>query len=235
MTVSVVFAIAGVLALLFGVIGGGIKAKEIEIPQLPAAVRIVIIIAGLLLIGATIWLENNKAPIATTEPTQPSALALPSETTMVTATTETAQPTALPSKTQSPVVTEVITLPAQCVNAAQLVSETIPDGTVLKPGEKFTKIFEIKNIGTCRWEPGYKWVFIKGNSMGAIALSKNIESTVTPEQVISISMDLTAPSSVGTYRGDWKLQDLSGNVFGVFNDKDGSYNVSFFILIGVQN
>ncbi len=71
--------------------------------------------------------------------------------------------------------------------------------------------------------------------MGAVTLSKAIESTVPPGQVISISMDLIAPSSVGAYRGDWKLQDLSGNVFGVFNDKDGSNNLSFFIWIEVQN
>ncbi len=122
MTVSVVFAIAGVLALLFGVIGGGIKAKEIEIPQLPATVRVVIIIAGLLLIGATIWLENNKAPIAATESTQPAALALPletkeiTETKAVTSTPEPAQPTALPSIIQSPMPPEANTPPGQCIN-----------------------------------------------------------------------------------------------------------------------
>lgn len=234
MTVSAVFAIAGVLALLFGIVGGGIKAKEIEIPQLPIAVRIIIIIAGLILIGTTIWLENNnKVPVVASEPIQSSAI--PPETKAATAASESTQSSVLPQETNPPTVTDANTQPATCVNAAQLVSETIPDGTVLKPGEKFTKIFEVKNAGTCTWDPTYKWVFIKGNMMGAVAPSMNIENTVTQGQVISISMDLTAPLSVGTYRGDWKLQDPAGNDFGVFNDKDGSYNVSFFILIGVQD
>ena len=65
MSASVVFAIAGVIALLFGIVGGGIKAKEIEIPKLPVNVRIATIIIGVVLIGFTFWLEmNNKNPVA---------------------------------------------------------------------------------------------------------------------------------------------------------------------------
>jgi ABC-type sugar transport system substrate-binding protein len=60
MTVSVVFAIAGVVALLFGIIGGGIKAKEIEVPLLPIRARIITVIIGFILLGTTLWLENDK-------------------------------------------------------------------------------------------------------------------------------------------------------------------------------
>lgn len=69
MTVSVVFAVAGVIALLVGIVGGGIKAKEIEVPPIPGRVRIITIIVGLALIGATVWLEIRKnaagAPVST--------------------------------------------------------------------------------------------------------------------------------------------------------------------------
>jgi len=214
MTVSVVFAIAGVVALLFGVIGGGIKAKELEVPRLPIVVRIITILAGLILIGTTIWLENKiQAPIAASEPTQLS----------------------VPAETKSPVTSGTNTQPAICVNAAQFVSETIPDGTLLKPGEEFTKTWEVKNIGTCTWEPNYKWVFVNGSMMGATAAAVDIGSVVPPGQVISIGIDLSAPSSVGTYRGEWMLQDLSGNNFGVINNKDGSYANPFWLIIGVHN
>lgn len=60
MTVSVVFAIAGVIALLVGIVGGGIKAKEIEVPLIPNKVRVVTILVGVALIGATVWLEVAK-------------------------------------------------------------------------------------------------------------------------------------------------------------------------------
>lgn len=60
MTVSVVFAIAGVIALLFGIVGGGIKAKEVEIPFLNSTARIITVVVGLVLIGITVWLESGK-------------------------------------------------------------------------------------------------------------------------------------------------------------------------------
>lgn len=57
MSVSVVFAIAGVIALLVGTIGGGIKAKELEVPVISTKVRIINIIVGLVLVGFTVWIE----------------------------------------------------------------------------------------------------------------------------------------------------------------------------------
>lgn len=79
MSISVVFAIAGVIALLFGIVGGGIKAKEIEVPILPVNVRIATIIIGIVLIGVTFWLEmNSKNPIAQiSDPTQNTSLDSP--------------------------------------------------------------------------------------------------------------------------------------------------------------
>jgi hypothetical protein len=81
MSISVVFAIAGVIALLFGIVGGGIKAKEIEVPILPVNVRIATIIIGIILIGFTFWLEmNNKAQTAqVSEPSQNTSLESPEE------------------------------------------------------------------------------------------------------------------------------------------------------------
>jgi len=57
MTVPVVLAIAGVVSLLVGVLGGGIKAKEIEIPTVPPIARVISSVLGLILIGFAIWLS----------------------------------------------------------------------------------------------------------------------------------------------------------------------------------
>lgn len=82
MTVSVVFAIAGVIALLFGVIGGGIKAKEVEVPRLSTNVRIFTIIVGLALIGTTVWIENkNKTDTSFTPTLTPMLPSTLSQTT----------------------------------------------------------------------------------------------------------------------------------------------------------
>jgi len=80
MTVSVVFAIAGVIALLFGIIGGGIKAREVEIPHLPVAVRVVTVILGLAFLGATVWLEGNRALAREPVPTQQVVTLSPAST-----------------------------------------------------------------------------------------------------------------------------------------------------------
>jgi hypothetical protein len=82
MTVSVVFAIAGVIAILFGIVGGGIKAKEIEIPSLPTKVRIVTTTMGVILISITLWLEsNNNAQISPTPTTTLTTLSVTTTST----------------------------------------------------------------------------------------------------------------------------------------------------------
>ncbi|MFH2038409.1 MAG: hypothetical protein ABIJ65_03135 [Chloroflexota bacterium] len=69
MTVSGILAVAGVIALISAIIGGGIKAKEIEVPHLPPLVRIITSILGLVLLGAALWLETIKLSPAPFSPT----------------------------------------------------------------------------------------------------------------------------------------------------------------------
>ena len=47
-----------------------------------------------------------------------------------------------------------------------MISETIPDGTIYAPGQKFTKTWEIKNTSNCSWNTSYKIVFWDGNTLG---------------------------------------------------------------------
>jgi hypothetical protein len=54
MTLPIVLAIAGSIALLVGLFGGGIKAKEIEVPTLSTLPRILLTVFGIALIGTGI-------------------------------------------------------------------------------------------------------------------------------------------------------------------------------------
>jgi hypothetical protein len=56
MTVPVVLAVAGVIALLAGILGGGIKMRDLEIPSMPKTVRIPVCIIGAILVGIAILL-----------------------------------------------------------------------------------------------------------------------------------------------------------------------------------
>jgi hypothetical protein len=110
-------------------------------------------------------------------------------------------------------------------NMAQLIEDlTIPDDTVMQPGETFTKIWKIKNNGTCTWTAGYQIIFADGDQMGA-PITIPMPSVVAPNGTVDISIDMTAPMDEDTFKGDWKLRSADGIEFGL---GDGS---AFFVQI----
>ena len=100
---------------------------------------------------------------------------------------------------------------------------TIPDGTTFEPGEVFTKTWRIKNIGSCAWTSGYDIVFSGGDAMDAPSAIQITSGTVNPGQNVDVSVDLTAPASEGTYRGNWQLRDPSDVIFGIENSSSGYF------------
>ena len=62
MTVPVVLAIAGVVSIFLSIWGGGIKAKEVEIPPASSRARNIIGVIGLVFIGISIWLSTPGKP-----------------------------------------------------------------------------------------------------------------------------------------------------------------------------
>lgn len=100
-------------------------------------------------------------------------------------------------------------------NAASFVADvTIPDGTYINPGSPFTKTWRLKNIGTCSWSNKYSLVFVSGQRMDGLS-PIFLTRFVGPNQTVDVSVDLTAPTSGGTFRGYWELQNASGTKFGV--------------------
>ena len=111
---------------------------------------------------------------------------------------------------------------------ASLVSETIPDGTIMKPETSFFKSWTIKNESTCTWDTNYKIVFWDGNTLGG-AYIYNLPLVTGPGQSIEISIQLYTPKEDGSYTGEWKLQTPDGITFGV-----GQYNEAFYADIVVN-
>jgi hypothetical protein len=74
-------------------------------------------------------------------------------------------PTATPTRTPG----GVVTVPPSSCDKAQFVSDvTIPDGTLMSPGQKFNKTWSLRNVGTCAWAKGtYQIVFFSGEQMSA--------------------------------------------------------------------
>lgn len=129
-------------------------------------------------------------------------------------------PTIPPANTQAPVNTLAPNTPAptatpNCDNADFVTDVSVPDQTVVAPGETFTKTWRIKNAGVCSWTPGYAVVFVSGNQMAGPSVQA-LAGNVNPGQTVDLSVDLTAPTNDGDYTGNWGLRNASGVVFGHF-------------------
>jgi len=111
----------------------------------------------------------------------------------------------------------------ECSDVVSFVSDvTIPDDSVLSSTTIFTKTWQLRNEGTCIWQPGYSLVFAKGDSMrgpGFIPLGKS----VSPGQTIDLSVVLVAPVEPGSYRGEWMLRNGKGILFGAGSEADSPF------------
>ena len=102
-----------------------------------------------------------------------------------------------------------------CTDRAQFVADvTVPDGTRYDPGATFKKTWRLRNIGTCTWSTSYSLVFDSGERMGAPA-SITFPSSVAAGQTVDLTVDMTAPSAAGSYRGYWKFKNAAGTLFGI--------------------
>ena len=118
---------------------------------------------------------------------------------------------------------------AQPCNWAQFMADvTIPDGTGLAPGATFTKTWRLENIGSCTWSTSYSAVFTSGDQLSAPAVIF-LPTSVAPGATVDISVNLVAPSTPGHYRGNWKLRDGSGNIFGVGASANSIFWVDIYV------
>jgi hypothetical protein len=129
---------------------------------------------------------------------------------------ETVTPTPAASATITPTALVTFTPTAVPCNIASFVSDvTTPDDTPITVGGAFTKTWRLKNVGSCTWTSGYQLVFDSGDKMNGPDSQQLTAGTVAPGQTIDVSVNLTAPGSTGTYKGNWKLREPGGAVFGL--------------------
>jgi hypothetical protein len=113
--------------------------------------------------------------------------------------------------------------------AASVQDITIPDGMLIDPGSAFTKTWRMLNMGNCVWDSTYALTFITGDALGTI-LKVPLTTRVLPGQSVDISVDMTAPTADGTYKGYWRMATPYGGTFGV-----GTYDQSIYVQILVSS
>lgn len=150
--------------------------------------------------------------VALTLSAQPPAVASTPSPTLTLMSTVTLLPTALKTATTPPISYSTGNGAVGCDNSTYLSDVTVPDGTVITPGSTFTKTWSLQNTGSCEWTTSYSIAFYSGSSMSGAttALSEAVGSGGSA----SISVELTAPATTGSYTGYWRLQNASGVSFG---------------------
>lgn len=122
------------------------------------------------------------------------------------AATATTKPTETPTATPPPT-------PTVCVDNASFVADvTVPDGTVVTPGQRIDKVWRMRNSGNCRWGGGYSAAFVSGSQMSGPATVALAETP--PGGTVEVTVALVAPSAPGTYTGYWQLRNAAGALFG---------------------
>lgn len=149
----------------------------------------------------------------------------PTAPPVVITATPTASATAIPTFVM---LTSTAAPVSYCDAAAFVKDVTFPDGTEISRNASFTKIWRIKNVGTCTWTTAYSLIFASGDSMGGpatIALPAN----VAPGQTVDIAVTLKAPAKDGHYRGYWKLRNASGATFGIGPQANSAFWVDIVV------
>lgn len=90
---------------------------------------------------------------------------------------------------------------------------TIPDGTRVRVNEKFTKIWEIHNVGDVSWQNRY--LERQGTAIGPGRLQSRDRVRIPrtePGQKVRIRVTLTAPRQPGSCYSEWKMTDEKGSI-----------------------
>jgi hypothetical protein len=145
--------------------------------------------------------------------------------TAIAAPSDTPIPTLTPAPTLPPLATSTGGIPfgtpatagvpitgQSCYGLTFVSDVSIPDNTQMDPGETFTKTWKVLNSGSCAWEAGFKFQSSGGNAMGATLVT--LPSSVAAGATYDISVPMTAPTTTGTARGNWRMSTATGQFFG---------------------
>ena len=151
---------------------------------------------------------GTQSPVETATPTLTATQAV--------ATTEV--PAATVTKFVTPASeTPIPTNSPDCINSAAFVEDvTIADNDIVPAGSAFTKIWRVRNTGTCVWGPDYTLSHYSDETMLSPA---SIPLSVTyPNQTVDISVALTASSTDGIHKGFFVIKNPAGLIMKI--DKD---------------
>ncbi len=188
------------------------------------------LIALLLVLLVACSNAPSAAPTPTTDMAQLYLSAMQTIVAEVTLTAAAFSPTPEPTATFTPLPsptlnvnggTPVVPLefsptPVPC-NALSFDPETVdvnyPDGSIVSPGQEFTKTWRIKNVGSCTWGTGYGLVYA-GYADRMNGIPQPLPKAVLPNEEVEVSVLFRAPTKAGEYLSAWRMSAPIGGAFG---------------------
>lgn len=140
-------------------------------------------------------MTNTSLPTLTLLPTYTSFLIIvPSKTATIT-----------PTRTATATPTATKTLNQPCVVAAQIPA----NNTQFTAGAFFDTIWTLVNTGSVTWAAGnVDFAFSSGTKMYLNGVTViDLPSTTAPNQSVSLTVHMQAPSAKGTYSDTWVLRE----------------------------
>ena len=120
-------------------------------------------------------------------------------------------------------------VPCNHAEAGVPLDVTIPDGTVMAPGEIFSKTWRLKNVGSCTWTRLYALTFFSGNSLKAMQTNM-LTQEVKSGDVIDLTVSMQAPQIPGVYQSNWMLSSAEGKLFGIGRNGDAPFWVKIEVV-----
>ena len=118
-----------------------------------------------------------------------------------------------PVETDLPLPPSAPSVTPPCTNSLIFLDDlTIPDYSIISPGEILDKQWLVQNSGSCNWDSHYRLRLISGEGLGAAE-----EQALYPARggmQARIRIVFTAPFEPGDYYSEWQAFDPSGQPFG---------------------
>jgi len=92
------------------------------------------------------------------------------------------------------------------------IDVTVPDNTIMTPGQDFLKTWLVKNNGACPWGAGYVLVYA-GYSTPMSGQFVPFDEVIQPGEEVEVSVQFKAPDAAGEYLSAWTMQNPQGVTF----------------------
>ncbi|MGB7341422.1 MAG: NBR1-Ig-like domain-containing protein [Phototrophicaceae bacterium] len=175
------------------------------------SLRNLLLTIGLILTLSACALGSSE-PIATSTPTNTVE---PTSTATVTPTlTLTSTPTLTPMATSTLRPTAIVPVP--CTNDLTFIADmSIPDGSVVNVGSTITKVWRVRNDGTCAWNSNYTFRQIGGDALTANTITAPV---VGSGQIVDMSVTVNVGTNIAAYdaleRATFRMFNANGIAFG---------------------